>query len=407
MRIIAAVLLVTMVVVTAGGRERRASPARATSAASNAFAWDLYAHLRTREGNLFFSPYSISAAMSMTREGARETTASQMDAVLHHAPGTSAAGHGALARALKPAQVRDGHAPDAKRVPAYEISIANALWGQDGIAFEKPFTDCLAEAFGAPLRRIDFRQTAAARDRINAWVAKETKKRIQDIVPKDLPLPDTLLALANAIHFKASWQKPFSESATEDATFTTASGGQAKVRMMSIIESFGYVETKDAQIVQLPYREGKMSMIVILPRARDGLSALEARLTPAYLADVLAKRKSTRMVVKLPKFSFTQSQNLIETLPAMGMKDAFIGGKANFTGMTTEHRLHIGVVLHKAFVAVDEAGTEAAAATVVMMLRGGLPSGAPVEFTADHPFAFVIRHEETGCILFMGRLTNP
>lgn len=291
-------------------------------------------------------------------------------------------------------------------VPAYELSVANALWGQEGLPFEAPFLDALEKGFGAPLQRIDFRRSEEARSRINRWVEKNTKGRIENIVPPPLPTPETLLALANAIHFKAQWQEQFRREATEDAPFAVSESRRVPVPMMRQMETHGYAELEGGQLLELAYRGAQASMVILLPTRVDGLPELEARLDGDTLAEWLSSAKATRVAVQLPRFEFTTPSRLQEPLRKLGMEHAFDVGQADFRGMTGEVPLFIGAVLHKAFISLDEEGTEAAAATVMMMV-GAADMGEPVSFVADHPFLFLIRHRPTGCILFLGRVVDP
>jgi serpin B len=375
-------------------------------AANNAFAWDLYGAVRAGSDNLFFSPYSVSMALWMTHAGAAGETATQLEKVLRLGTTRPAAGYRGLARALEAPMVR-GEPGSTQRVPAYEISIASALWGQTGMAFEAPFLQQLDGLYGAPLRRIDFGDTAAARRAINHWVAEATRRKIRDIVPEGLPMPDTRLALANAIYFKAQWAETFSERATKEAPFFAADGSSNDLPFMRKIERYGYGETEAAQALELDYRGRTTSMVVLLPKARDGLPALESALTTGRLefSDFAIAR--SQVDVHLPKFEFTRALDLTTTLERMGMTNAFDPTNADFSRMTKAEKLVIGAVLHKAFVGVDENGTEAAAATVVLVLKGRAmgPDANPVVFRANHPFLFLIRHKPTGTILFMGRLT--
>ncbi len=375
--------------------------------ANNAFACDLYGELRSREGNVLFSPYSIFSALAMSREGARGETARQMDRALHTSGESLAQPSGSLAAALEPESVlKDRWDRSAGKVPAYELSVANALWGQEGLSFEVPFLDALEKGFGAPLQRIDFRRSEEARSRINRWVEKNTKGRIQDIVPPPLPTPETLLALANAIHFKAQWEEQFRRRSTEDAPFAVSESRQVSVPMMRQVETHGYAELEGGQLLELAYRGAQTSMVILLPTRVDGLPELERRLNGDTLAGWLRSAKATRVAVQLPRFEFTTPSELLEPLRKLGMEHAFDVRQADFRGMTGEVPLFIGAVLHKAFIAVDEEGTEAAAATVAMAL-GAADMGEPVSFVADHPFLFMIRHRPTGCILFLGRVVDP
>ncbi|MHC4854228.1 MAG: serpin family protein [Planctomycetota bacterium] len=382
---------------------------KSVARASNAFGCDLYRQLAANEtGNLFVSPYSISVALTMTRTGAVGETAAQMDKVLHTTGLDIGSGHNALRKALLPRMVRDGYGRKARQVPVYEMHIANNLWGQHGVEWREEFLGLLLKEYEAPLKLVDFRQTEKVRKMINDWVAQHTKGRIKDIVPPDLPTPDTLLALGNAIYFKASWIKPFQERATKPAEFTTLDKKKVEVPMMARTDRLLYAETDDAQVLELLYRGSDCSMVIVLPKEVDGLPALEARLDASMLDSWCGKLKSRPVAVKLPRFKFTNPFRLKDPLVALGMANAF-SAHADFSGMTEKERLMISAVLHKAFIAVDEKGTEAAAATIVMMARGGRPPRIedPVPFVADHPFLFLIRHRKTNCVLFMGRVHDP
>jgi serpin B len=406
MKTIPAVLMIALICAVAVAERPPAETPDAAARANNFFAADLYRTLSGTDGNLFFSPYSITTALAMTREGARGETSSEMDQVFHWDPRVPAASHRALEIALRPGQVREGRGEDAKDLPAFGLSVANALWAQEGLAVESPFTKTLADDFKAPLKRIDFRESAAARKIINDWVAEHTRDRIKDIVPEDLPTPDTLFALANAIWFKAAWTDPFQARWTKDAPFTTSAGETVTVPLMHRTGNCGYAEIEDAQVLEMEYRGGETSMVVVLPKAKDGLPAVAKRLDGKAIGKLIKSLERRHVQVKFPKFEITCPTDLTAILPKMGMPLACTAGKADFTGMTTEDPLFIGAVLHKAFVKVNEAGTEAAAATVVMMMRGGRPE-VQAYFTADHPFLFLIRHNKRGAILFMGWVTDP
>ncbi|MBN2489749.1 MAG: serpin family protein [Planctomycetes bacterium] len=401
-RVVAMFLLAALAAgpAAAGDPPAAAEPA---AEATLAFGLDLYPRVKGAGKNVFFSPYSITTALAMVRVGARGETAREMDAVLHFGDGVPPAAHGALKQALVPRTVRDGRGKEAAQVPAYELSTANALWAQEALAIEAPFLKTLADRFGAPLERIDFRQTEAARARINAWVAGRTHDRIQNIVPEGLPQPDTLLALANAIYFKAAWVEPFEERATREQPFFVAGGREVPAPFMHRLGDCGYAENDEVQIAELFYRGRDTSMVVILPRARDGLAAVEKGLTAAKVKGWLAALEVTDVAVALPRFKFTSAMDLGGTLAALGMKLPF-AQEADLGGVAATKPLFLGGVLHKAFIAVDEAGTEAAAATVVLTL-GGIPQGK--SFVADHPFLFLIRHRQTGAVLFLGAVENP
>lgn len=379
------------------------APEIALADANNAFGCDLYRILGEQGGNLFFSPYSVSVALGMTRAGAAGATAREMDEVLHTL-GLGTTGFAKLRKALTPRMLRRPRGQS--RTPSYELHVANALWGQIDIKFEEPFLATMSGDFDAPFQRIDFKDTEAARRRINAWVEQQTKKRIKDIVPPGLLTPDSLLALGNAIYFKASWAESFKERATRLSPFTTADQKIIEVSMMARTGQYPYAENDDAQVIEIPYRGGDTSMVLILPKKVDGLPALEARLTAKRLASVCGLLKRRTVALKMPKFKFTMFAQLGEPLTKMGIKTAFTA-RANFSKMTKAKRFMISKVLHKAFVALDEHGTEAAAATIVPMKIGGRASANTVSFTADHPYMFLIRHRKTGCVLFMGRMNDP
>lgn len=390
--------------------EGESAPGKEAAEASNRFALDFYGQVRQGEGNLFFSPLSISTALAMTREGAKGETAAEMDRVLHfqHFPDQLSLRQEALRLALKPPLVDDWSEGGRKQVPAYDLAVANRLWGAQDASFVPGFLKTLEGAYAAPLSQLDFRQGDAARAEINGWIATQTHERIKDILKAPQPLPNTRLVLANAIYFKAGWTSEFPQSATQDSDWRLESGEQARAQLMHTTADFGYAETETAQLLELSYRGGETSMVVILPKGPAKLSAIEGALDAPTLAGWLGQVRRQKVEVHLPRFKFTTpALSLKETLQALGMKRAFESSQADFSGMSSEG-LFIGAVVHKAFIAVDEEGTEAAAATVVMMGRESVQMPVePKRFRADHPFLFVIRHRRTGAILFMGRLVQP
>ena len=383
--------------------------AQAAADGQNRFALDFYGRLRAQEGNLFFSPYSISAALSMTREGARAETAAELDRALHLGPEFSAQQE-ALRLALRPPEITDwSESGERQQVPAYALEVANRLWGARDATFQPEFLATLKGRYAAPLDQLDFTQSDAARKVINDWVAKSTHDRIKDILAAPLPLPNTRLALANAIYFKAGWTHAFPPHATQEADWHLEGAPPSRAQLMHTAKGFRYAETDAAQLLELSYRGGATSMVVILPKGPGKLSSLEAALTPDALAGWLGQLSPEQVEVHLPRFEFTTpSLRLREQLEALGVKRAFQESRADFSGMS-EEPLYIGAVVHKAFIAVDEKGTEAAAATVVMMARKGARPNPPEpkKFRADRPFLFLIRHQQTGAILFMGRLAQP
>jgi serpin B len=378
----------------------------------NAFALDLYARLRDEPGNVLFSAYSIQSALAMARAGARGTTATQMDRVLHLPPNAAPEAWQALVERVVTAPLERDWSVDGKesQVPAYSLSVANALFGQKGYAFVPAYRDLLASAYGAELKDVDFASGSAVRQEINDWVLAKTNQKIKDLIPEGLPTADTRLALVNAIHFLAQWAEPFREEATIDGDFTGAGGTKTKVRMMRRTASYRFAEDDEVRVAVFPYRGNAAELVVVLPKAVDGLAAVEKGLTPERVAVWAGGTDSRKLAVSLPRFRFEDPTDLSAHLAAMGMPDAFSPGKADFTGMAAVpgEPLFLGAVLHKAFIAVDEKGTEAAAATAVLMRAGSVqrPSD-PIPFVCDHPFLFLLRHRATGALLFLGRLSAP
>lgn len=379
---------------------------------NNTFATDLYAQLVIKsQGNCFFSPNSVHAALSMTYLGARGQTAKEMANVLHLAINREqiAPAFGGLIRVLnRPKKVR---VAEFKEVTPYQLSIANALWAMKDYPFRETYIAEVRENFDAELRELDFKNyPEPSRQTINNWVEKKTNQKIKELLPPGIINEYTRLVLTNAIYFMSNWAKKFRKKWTRDLPFTLTSGTKVTCPQMFQQGHFGYMETEDFQGLSLPYREHDLEMVIFLPKKTDGLAALEKKFTIENLNKWLGLFESHMVKVTLPKFKFSFTTELNDVLKTMGMKLAFIWPGADFTGMTKARELFISAVLHKAFVAVDEEGTEAAAATaVVMRVTAARIETKPkvFSFKADHPFIFIIRHRETGTILFMGRLINP
>jgi serpin B len=372
---------------------------------ANAFAFDLYARLASRPGNLFFSPFSVHSAMAMAYAGARGSTARAIALAMRYpeAPQQLGPVYGALV-----GSIADQPWPSGWK-PAVELHVANALWGQAGLPFEAGFTGGLARDYGAGLHAVDFAQSGAARDTINRWVADETRGRIQEIVPPGGVGPGILLVLTNAIYFRGVWDAKFTKEQTRPADFRLLNGERVQVPTMHRLLGADYLETAEIQAVRLPYADRKTSLVILLPKRGAGLASLEQRLAAARVSGWLAELKSRPVEVFVPRFTFTDSFDLGSTLAAMGMGEA-LGRGANFSGIARADGVAISGVFHKTFLAVDEEGTEAAGATAVV-LAGMSPARPepppPVVFRADHPFLFLIRHDPTGTILFLGRVTDP
>lgn len=373
-------------------------------AGTHRFALDLYARLRETPGNLFLSPFGVSTALAMASAGARGETDLQIAATLH-APADPPARHAGFAAAIARVNAEGG-----RHDPPDTLVTANALWLQEGDPFLPAFLETARTGYDAPPRQVDFAgDTEAARAAINAWVARQTFDKIRDLIgPADLSR-DTSLALTNAVYFRGRWQSPFRRAATQaEQPFTTGEGATVSVAMMRQTGPFGYLDGGSFQAAELPYTSGGRSMVVILPGRADGLGALEARMGGGELGVWLRALAPRPVQIELPRFRVEAGFRLGETLAAMGMPAAFDAKRADFSGVNGRRDLFLSSVVHRAFVNVDEEGTEAAAATaVVMMGRDAVRAGEPVRFRADRPFLVLIRDRATGILLFLGRVTNP
>lgn len=370
-------------------------------AGNTAFAMDLYFQLRGQEGNLFFSPYSISSALAMSYAGARGNTAAEMEKALHFT-----GGHQGTHPAFAALQDRLNQVQDAGHV---ELAVANSLWPQEGYPFLPEFLALVKIRYDAEIMPLDFAaDTEGARKTINRWVEEETREKIRDLIAPGNLAPLVRLVLVNAIYFKGNWAKQFKPEQTAPGDFFVSSDTAVKVPMMAQTHRFPHAEFDDFQILQLPYEGNDLSMLVVLPRERGGLWRVEDRLTPEHLRQWRERLVEREVRVILPKFKMTWGASLLNgPLQALGMVDAFSETKADFSGMDGRPDwLYVGLVLHKAFVEVNEEGTEAAAATAVTM-KTFARFDPPPEFRADHPFLFLIQEEETGSILFLGRVADP
>lgn len=398
-RVTAVTLLLLASVALAPGAA--ASQTQAFTQGNTAFALELYRSLAGTAPNVFLSPHSISTCLAMTYGGARGDTAKQMAQVLRFGPAPQKvhAAFGDLQRQLN----------EAGRQQGIQLNVANALWAQQGHAFLPPFLNIARGQYQANVNQADFKTAAEpARAEINRWVAQKTQERIKDLLPPGSVDTLTRLVLANAIYFKGLWAVPFPANATRPLPFHLSATSQVEAPLMRQVESFAYTEDNDLQAIELPYSGNALSMVVLLPRRLDGCGDLETRLTPELLAEVLARLKPQRVEVLLPRFTLASGADLKAPLAKMGMPDAF-GQNADFSGMDGTKWLYISGVFHKAWVEVNEAGTEAAAATgVVMGVKSiAAPQAKPPVFRADHPFLFLIRDVRSGSLLFLGRLAQP
>lgn len=380
---------------------------------NTAFALDLYAEMAKKKqgNNLFFSPYSLSSALAMTYAGAKGNTATQISKVLHF-PQNQDFLHPAF-RGLQKEMF------EAHNKSSVEVQIANALWVQKDTSLKADFKTVLKEHYDAPPKRVDFQKDSEnARLKINKWVKNKTKNKIKNLLQKGILNKTTRLVLVNAIYFKGQWARPFNTRDTKTRPFFVTNTQSVNVPMMTQKSYFNYMENDKLQAVELAYaNRGKqqklmpsyfsdnVSMIILLPKQRNGLAKLEKSLNPKALQDWLTYVRPMKLEVSIPKFKINAGIELSKTLAEMGMPDAFTD-KADFSGINGKKDLSLTSVIHKAFVSVDEKGTEAAGATAAVVgVRSIKPP--PPRFTANHPFIFLIRHKSSGSILFMGRVVNP
>jgi serine protease inhibitor len=361
---------------------------------NNAFALDLYARIRTGTGNLFVSPYSISSALALTYAGARGKTAGQMARALRFSVDQEPF-HGQFA-ALE-ASLRD-----VAKKGKIRLRTANRLWPRTGYDLLDDYVRLLKACYGVTIQPLDYRDTEAARTAINRWVEKQTEDRIENLIHSGDLSPETLLVLVNAIYFKGDWASQFEPALTRDAPFWVGADKSVAVRLMTQTQTFRWGGGREFQMLEMPYDGGDLSMFVLLPAARDGLPELEAALTLDNLHLWASQLRERQVQVQLPRFKLDYRFIVNSALSAMGMIDAFSAGTADFSGIAGEaSHFFIDLIAHQAFVQVDEAGTEAAAATAI------LERSLPPAFRANHPFVFLIRENNSGSILFMGRLADP
>ena len=378
---------------------------------NNTFAFNLYHSLADAEGNLFFSPHSISAALAMAYAGARGDTELQMADTLQFdlAQHRLHAAFNALDLSLV-SQDPTGEGED------FRLSVANSVWGQENYGFLPEFLDTLAVNYGDEVRPVDFQSNPeGARAQINEWVSDATEERIMNLVPRDAIDQYTRMVLANAIYFKAAWLHTFDERASTHLPFHLLDGSEREVAMMRQQENLRHAQGDGYQAVELPYGGGDVAMTILLPDS-GRFREFEESLTGESVAGVLDGLDYTSVRLTMPRFEMESTLNLSDTLKAMGMPDTFDDQAANFSGMDGQICrskgdicLLISDVLHKAFVSVYEAGTEAAAATAVIVgvTRGVVAEPEPVEMVVDRPFVFLIRDRTTGTLLFVGRMLEP
>ena len=372
------------------------------ASSNNTFAVELYGQLRQQPGNLFFSPASISTAFGMAYAGARGQTAAEMAKVFHFTlpPEQLHPAMGALLTAMN------------AQHQGYELHVADALWAQQDESFLQSYLQLVQSDYGAGFRQVDFKTAPdAVRSTINQWVEQQTNGKITDLIGPGALNGSTRLVLTNAIYFKGSWLDPFQPQATDNEDFHLSAKQTIKTAMMNRTGGYRYYNGGTFQALELPYAGGDLSMVVLLPDKIDGLAALEESFTASAAIAWLGKlAPAKKVMLTLPKWTMTEQFELSSTLAKMGMPQAF-SGAADFSGMNGKHDFAISAAIHKAFIDVNEQGTEAAAATAIAIFATAMqrrePEPPPIIFDADHPFLFLIRDLKSGSILFLGRVTDP
>jgi serpin B len=367
--------------------------------ANNKFALDFYKEINSRqEGNLFFSPYSISTALAMTYEGAKGKTADEMREVFYFPEDdlTRRAGYAKTYNDIN------------KKEKSYELSTANALWAEQTYSFLDDYFNVIENFYGGEVVNMDFlNKPDEERERINEWVEYQTKDKIKDLLSPGSVTPGTRLVLTNAIYFKGDWVVQFDEDDTYEEDFKVSQDETIKVNMMNLVdkkEEFNYAELDDMQVLELDYDGDEVSMLILLPK--ESLEDVENSLTVERLDEVRSSLNSRVIDIYIPKFKFETKYELNRNLQNLGMSEAFNPEEADFSGMSGNRNLFISGVIHQAYIDVNEQGTEAAAATAVVMELTGMPDMYS-DFRADHPFIFLIQEKNNGNILFMGKIVNP
>jgi len=366
--------------------------------ANNFFALDLYDKYESKQGNLFFSPYSISSALSMTYEGARGQTAKEMQEVLHLPEDKN----------KMRSDFKNIYNKLNKEDKRYNLTTANALWIQEDYPFVEEYLNIIEEDYNGKATGLDFvQEREKSRDTINNWVENKTNNKIKDILSKGDIKEYTRTVLTNAIYFNANWSNQFEAEDTEKGKFRLSSGEEIETELMHETSHYNYGETDDLKILEKDYIGNDLSMLILLPKDNE-LSKLENELSPDNLENWKNNMQEERVSITLPKFKFKTKYRMAENLKDMGMPTAFKYPDADFTGISPTGELVLTEVVHQTFIEVAEAGTEAAAATAVIGKAESIgPTEEPKTFRADHPFLFIIQQKDSGNILFMGRMSNP
>jgi serpin B len=373
---------------------------QAVVSGNNRFAINVYRQLSVQDGNLFYSPWSISSALAMTAEGARGATAQEMFTTLN-IPSDDASRRGAYGRIIN--QINKGSED-------YALETANALWVQKDYPFLPGYLDLVAKYYLGKATNLDFvAESENSRQTINTWVEAKTREKIKNLIPQGALDSMTRLVLTNAVYFNGSWDTEFNQTLTKEADFHATKDTTIKAEMMTYgsEKRLPYTETDDLQILKLPYKGDRLSMLVLLPKDGD-LKKTEQTIKAEDISNWSSHMYTPKVLVSIPKFKMETEFQLGDTLAKLGMPSAFSPDAADFSGMDGKKDLYISAVIHKAYVDVNEKGTEAAAATAVIMEATAVMQPQPPKiFNADHPFLFAIMDDNTGQILFMGRVQNP
>lgn len=367
------------------------------SEANNDFAVKVYHQIREDEGNVFISPYSITSALAMTYAGADGNTAKEMADVL------------SIASIENPHEQYLQLRKKLEATKSVKLHVANSLWPQKGYTFLKKYLSFTKEKYDVSITPVDYKKkTDKARIQINKWVSEKTMEKIPELIPSGTLNALTKMVLVNAIYFKGDWDKPFKKSATTTESFYKLDGSSVKTKLMFKNEKFNYKEELGLQIVEMPYTDENISMVVLLPNKKDGIKDLEKALTTENLQKWTSGLSQRKLNLHFPKFTLESGFLMGKKLAEMGMGSAFSPGSADFSKMDgKKNNLFIGDVIHKTFIAVDEEGTEAAGATaVVMRAYATRPEEVPA-FRADHPFLYLIMERSTNTVLFLGRFSEP
>ena len=369
---------------------------------NNRFAFKLYNELKSStNNNLFYSPFSISTALAMVYAGARNETALQMSQTMNFPQGDKF--HSDYKNLLD--RLNEGTEGKIK------LNIANGLWAQKDYKFLDSYFGIVKSNYNSELKNVDFTdpiESEKTRKEINAWVEQKTNERIKDILSQGDLTSMTRLVLVNAIYFYGDWANPFEKQATMPKDFILIDGSKTNVSYMNRQGRYNYYEDSKIQAIEIPYKDNKASLVIFLPNKKNEITEFEKSFDYKYYQDIIAAFQISSVRLSLPKFQTTYKINLGTTLSHMGMPLAFSSSGADFSGMTGKRDLCISEVIHQAFINVDEKGTEAAAATAVLMKATAVRT--PIEpkiFNADHPFIFIIKDNTTGSILFMGKIMNP